>query len=444
METSGTRCLLLTMEPVDERGHMCASSFSRGLRKRGGSSWTLVAVLGLLLPACDSLLEVSLPGATEADALKGPESASLLVLSAQGDFECAYSNYVYGTGHLSGELVGGSLALQTPYTTRDLRPIHQGFAELGCNDTNPVGIYTPLQVARFMADDAFKRLSDFSDAEVPNRIRLLGHSALWAGFAYTMFAESFCSCTFDLGPELEPQQVFQTAKERFTTAIEFATQAGDTETLNTAYVGRARVRLHLGETAEAAADARKVPAGFRKNVTRSISHARRRNAIYSLNYLSSTLAIDPTYWNVTWQGVADPRVRLIDTGRLHGRTPLMRQTKYTSESAPIRLASYVEARLIIAEVEGGQTAVAIINELHQAAGIPAFASDDPAEIRRQIIEERRREFFLEGRRMGDLRRFGGFAQAARANQVDPYSGTLFGGTECFPLPDVERRNNPNL
>jgi hypothetical protein len=46
--------------------------------------------------------------------------------------------------------------------------------------------------------------------------------------------------------------------------------------------------------------------------------------------------------------------------------------------------------------------------------------------------------------MGDLRRFGGFAEAARANQVDPYSGILFGGTDCFPIPDVERRNNSNL
>jgi hypothetical protein len=404
----------------------------------------LIPALGLFVLGCDSLLEVSLPGETEADALDGPGSSALLVLSAQGDFECAYSNYVYGTGHLSGELVGGSLALQTPYNTRDLRPIHQGFAELGCNDTNPVGIYTPLQVARFMADDSFERISDFTDADVPNRTRLLGQAALWSAFSYTMFAESFCSATFDLGPELTPDQVFVIARDRFTAAINFATQASDAETLNTAYVGRARVRLHLGETAEAIADASLVPVGFRKNVTRSISHSRRRNPIYSLNYLSNTLAVDLTYWDLTFGGVPDPRVRLVDSGQFQGRTPLMRQTKYTSEAAPIRLASYVEARLIIAEVQGGQTAVDIINELHQAAGIPAFASTDPAEIRQQIIEERRREFFLEGRRMGDLRRFGGFAEAARANQIDPYSGILFGGTDCFPIPDVERRNNSNI
>jgi hypothetical protein len=402
-------------------------------------------VVSLTLAGCDSFLDVSLPGETPAEALDDPSYSGLLVLSAQGDFECAYSNYVYGTGHLSGELVGGSLALQTPYRTRDLRPIHQGFAELGCSDTNPVGLYTPLSTARFVAEDAFNRISEFTEAEVPDRTRLLGRASLYAGFSFTVFAESFCSATFDLGPELTPPEVFALADDRFTKAITHATQAGDQETLNSARVGRARVRLHLGRPTEAEADARLVPVGFVKMVTRSNTHARRRNSVYVLNHRSGTLAIDPKFWDVRWQGVVDPRVRLVNSGRTHGgNRPLMLQQKYTSEASPIRLASYVEARLMIAEVVGGQTAVGIINELHQAAGIPPFASTDPAAIRSQIVEERRREFFLEGRRMGDLRRFGGFAEAASAHQEDPWTGVIYGGTDCFPIPDVERRNNPNL
>jgi hypothetical protein len=95
-------------------------------------------------------------------------------------------------------------------------------------------------------------------------------------------------------------------------------------------------------------------------------------------------------------------------------------------------------------VEGGQTAVDIINQLHAAAGIPGFESDDPEEILQQVIEERRGDFFLEGRRMADLRRYGGFAEAASAGQRNRFSGVLYGGTDCFPIPDVERRANPNL
>ena len=65
-----------------------------------------------------------------------------------------------------------------------------------------------------------------------------------------------------------------------------------------------------------------------------------------------------------------------------------------------------------------------------------------AQVLAQIIEERRREFFLEGHRLGDIRRYG--------IELNPASGTLFpnGGTygsqSCFPLPDVERANNPNF
>jgi len=70
----------------------------------------------------------------------------------------------------------------------------------------------------------------------------------------------------------------------------------------------------------------------------------------------------------------------------------------------VRIASYTEARLIIAEIEGGASAVNIINALHTANGLPLFASVDPAAIQAQVQEERQRDFFLEGRQLGDPRR----------------------------------------
>lgn len=419
---------------------------SEGMGNRGLGRWGIATAIsvGVATAGCDSLLDVSLPGETSADALASPAYSGLLVTSAQGDFECAFSNFVYGTGHLAGELVGGNLALQTPYRTRDLKSFHQGFAELGCNSGNPVGIYTPLSTARFMADDALDRISAFTSADVPERDRLLGRAALYAGFSYTLFAETFCSATFNIGPELDPRQVLDLAEDRFSKALEYAGRANDAATVNAAYVGRARVRLPLGRAADAAADARMVPPGFRMDATRSNEDTRRRNAIYVKNTLDNTNSIDEKYWDVTWMDVPDPRVRLIDPDRPRLGDPLFYQTKYTSESSPIRLASYTEARLIIAEVEGGQTAVQIINELHEAAGIPGFTSDVPDEIRSHIIEERRREFFLEGRRFGDLRRFGGLAEAASHGERNPHSGAIYGHTECFPIPDVERRGNPNI
>lgn len=413
---------------------------------RKGRARAVGAILaGLALAACDSLLEVSLPGQTPAAALDDPAYASLLVLSAQGDFECAYANYAFQAGHLSGELIGAQSSLNvTPIQTRTIRSIDGPWGESGCGSN--FALYTPLSTARFMADDALRRITAFTDAEVPNRARLLGRASLYAGFSYGVFGESFCRATFDMGPEMAPREVLQLAAERFSAAIDFATQAGDDETLRAAYVGRARVRLQLGEGAAAAADARMVPAGFRFEVTRSNTHARRRNTIYVSNNQTRAHSVDPHFWDVTWQDTPDPRVRVTNTGQkgVDGLTDLWLQTKFTAEASPIRLASHTEAILIIAEVEGGETAVGIINELHQAAGIPPFSSDDPGEILQMVREERRREFFLEGRRMADLRRYGGNAFAEAAHGVHPFTGQIFGGTECFPLPDVELRNNPNV
>lgn len=61
--------------------------------------------------------------------------------------------------------------------------------------------------------------------------------------------------------------------------------------------------------------------------------------------------------------------------------------KYASPTSPIRIASWVEAQCIIAEVEGRQTAADIIHAIRDVQGIDeTFASSDPTEIRNKGIE----------------------------------------------------------
>ncbi|MBC8088785.1 MAG: RagB/SusD family nutrient uptake outer membrane protein, partial [Phycisphaerae bacterium] len=59
-----------------------------------------------------------------------------------------------------------------------------------------------------------------------------------------------------------------------------------------------------------------------------------------------------------------------------------------------------------------------------------------------IIEDRRRELFLEGHRLGDIRRYS-IPLAPAAGAAYP-GGGAYGTQSCFPLPDVERINNPNI
>ena len=68
--------------------------------------------------------------------------------------------------------------------------------------------------------------------------------------------------------------------------------------------------------------------------------------------------------------------------------------------------------------------------------------NDATEILDHVIEERRREFFLEAHRFWDHRRM---LIPFDPPVGDPYpKGGFYGDTRCFPLPDLERDNNPNI
>jgi len=86
--------------------------------------------------------------------------------------------------------------------------------------------------------------------------------------------------------------------------------------------------------------------------------------------------------------------------------------------------------------------VNIINKLHDEVGLPSFSSNSAAEIREQLIYERSAELFLEGQHMQDLERFNLTLVPAPGSPF-PHGG-VFGDQICFPLPEVEYLNNPNI
>jgi len=114
--------------------------------------------------------------------------------------------------------------------------------------------------------------------------------------------------------------------------------------------------------------------------------------------------------------------------------------------APVQVATWEEAQLIMAEValENGQLsqAVSIINGLHTQVGLPAFSSNNAADIRTQLIYERAAELFLEGQHMQDLERFNLTLTPAPGSAF--YHGGVYSDQICFPLPEVEYLNNPNI
>lgn len=391
---------------------------------------------------CDGLLEVNLPGVVDATALQDPALAASMVDAAIGEFECALPPYIYSTGVLAHEYrVSGIIGVwQNWGARREILRNDQGNCITSRTDTG-MGIWIPLQRSRMLAEDAYTRISGFTDSQVPNRAVHLGAAAVYAGYSLTLLGEGMCAVTVDGGPLLTRQAAFGMAEERFTAALQHGQQANQSWIQQMALVGRARVRLNLGNTAGARADAEGVAVGFVRNAGYSTSTPRRENTIYNSTHNVFHLSVHPDYVGLTVGGQPDIRVPVLNQNRLgvDNLTPQISQMKYPARDTPIPIASWREAQLIIAEVAGGQTAVEAINRLRDARSLPHFSSQDAEEIRAQVVEERRRELFSEGHRLNDM---------IRLNLPFPsgvnHKGATYGGVTCIPIPDQEQQANPNL
>lgn len=410
----------------------------RGLRAAGA------VLLAGSLSACnilDDALDVEAPSQVPASALDDPALSNLLVGGVIADFECALGAFIVTGGLLGDELYDATFtANRWPVPSRQVQPSDSRYSTFTCAT---LGVYTPISTARWSADNALQKLEAWTDAEVTQRQQKIATVAAYSGYAHILLGELFCEAAIDLSAELTPEQIFQRAEERFTRAIEAAQAAGDQEILNMARVGRARVRLSLGNNQGAASDAAAVPQGFSRVATASSISARRRNRVNEESRLNLVSVKEP-FRNLTVGGEPDTRVDVVDAGRFgtDAETPIWLQRKYRDDADPIPIATWREAQLILAEASGGQAAVDAINRLRDFHDLPAYGGGSDAEIAAQVREERRRELFLEGHRIWDIRRFDLPLFPAPGT---PFSkGGQYGDPNCLPLPDVERASNPNV
>ena len=413
------------MKNLMERLNRTNRRFDMNIARVAGSSGRAIGVAGQWLTAImltapivgcsllDKGLEATAPDKIETSTLELPANAGLLVNSAIGNFECALGMYIVDAGMMSGELMDATpTAANWAFDRRDTDPTAD--TRYATNDCQSYGIYTPIQVARGTADRSLQLLQGWTDAEVPGRQDLIAKAAAYDGYSILLLGEGFCEAAIDLGPLMTSAQMFAAAEAKFTTAITAAQAAGDSKILNMAYVGRARARLDQGNKNGAAADAALVPPGFVINATAENSPTRRQNRVFTFNQ-AGLVSVAPVYRDGATSGVT---VVYAGKNGTDNRTPLYIQTKYASSSSPIPIASYAEAQLIIAEAQGSQT----------------------------IAADRARVLFLAGQHLFDVRRLNlPLIPAAGIPYSTVYlKGGNYGSERCFPLPDVERLNNPNI
>lgn len=409
-------------------------------RKRARPLVALI-VLGIAT-GCEGLLEVAdNPDTASGDAAEGPGAYNARLIGSQSDFAVAFGDAVDWGGLFTDELIwGGPTQDRNDADRRDVP-----------SDNIFVGneLWTPLQIAAKSAKDLAE---DIAAGNFPDQVPEASESepfariSLLAGYTRTLLADLFCTTAFDAtGPELMADETYARAEAFFTAAIE-ASQASSA-TREAALVGRARVRLQMGDLDGALGDATSVSEEFEFLVEYSGASNREENQLFNSTWGSRLFSVASDFRDLTIDDTdtPDPRVGVFDTGGLsfNGGVRQFNPLKYNTRSAPIRLASWFEAQYIVAEVVGGAQARDIINDVRSRLGIDH--SFDPSgtatetEILEKLLDERARTTFLEGQRMPDLRRF------RERHGIDRYpTGADSGDQVCMPLPDIERANNPEI
>lgn len=407
-----------------------------------------------VLTGCGNPLEVESSSRIPAENVEVPANARLLVDGSIADFECAFAAYVVQGATVGEEFIyAQQTADRVPADRRNTLTTDSRYATNSCVG---LGIYTPLQTARQSSETALNYLKSWTDAQVANRTKLIAYTAAYSAYSYLLLGEGFCTLAFSsinpdrtiaYGGEVSRDSAFRIAVARFTESITAAQavptpSAAATDSLRLAYLGRARAKLNLGDYPGAMADAQQIPAGYVRNATYSVSVDRRNNLVFNDNSAVNTpSSVGAPYRTMT----GDPRVPVSTTG-LSSTTGIQHyyQTKYTTQSTPIPFAKYAEAQLIIAEAEIRASnlpgALPILTAARTRGNQGAFVGVTTADYLAELIDQRRRDLFLEGQHLGDVIRFNIALQPAAGSNY--HFGGTYGNQRCFPLPAAERLNNP--
>jgi hypothetical protein len=422
--------------------------FSRSVR-------VLSAAVALnMLSACENLLEVSDPGSIQGSQLEDPTLENLLVNGVMGEFQFAYGYYALWSGVLADEIF-------TDHTNVSVRE----FSLHNFNDLNDIttGAYENIHRARQSADDASARLKTMLGAGASSSLSMARVMA-YGGYSYVLLAEGFCGSPVNLSEELPPEELFKRAIARFDTAITVsnAVKAGTTvaatitaanDLINMSNVGAARAALKMGDPVKARTYAALVPANYEKLAYYSSNSVRENN---QLNRPARTadpfVGVAPAFFSL-----ADPRVPRLATSRpgLNSNPifPPQRPFMFTGWTATtvqpiditttIKFATALEAQYVIAEADGATASTLAFVNARRAVGNQAPVDLSGAALVTELREQRARDFFLTGQRLGDLRRYLKAGTDLFPKGKYPVFTDFYGEAKCFIVPLSEKAANPN-
>lgn len=436
---------------------------------RVGALAALFATAGALT-GCDDFLKATNPGAVEEWQLEQESYLTVLSNGVLGAFQPAVNYMAHYSGVFTDELTSSHVFRQN--RELDIREVDE-------NNGTAAGIYTRLQRSRFMADTVTSRLKVMLKEEAARDLRVARSLAV-AGYSYTLLGEAMCAAPVNLSAPKSPDELQTIALARFDEAIQVAQAArahnaaispqttatkrlvaGADSVLNLARVGAARAALDRGDKALAVQYAKDVPASFAYHVyyVESDVDGTLANGFYNVastpagaGARSINLAFTP------FENMDDPRIpREMQTiSNWRGSYPVPKTTRPYSNWSPDRvvdwtrtvsmeLASGLEARYVLAEA-GAMSQAELLAFINERRAVGKQAPIAGGNLQAELREQRARDFFLSGRRLGDLRRYKdkyGVDLWQRGEYPFTTTGETYGEQFCLPIPQSELDGNPN-
>jgi hypothetical protein len=413
---------------------------------RPSASRHAVLYLGItaFLLACS--VDVTNPSLIVTSTIDPLQNATMLTLSAQQSWWSALNRVIWAEGVFSGEAWTTGINVASPDFGR------RTMAPLAGNNQAPQW-WNPLQAGLAANEGVIALLSGVAGADTSTN---LARAYMNSGFEIQHMGESSCQGVITGGPPLTPTETLDTAIVRLKAAIAIGTLnggiAGDS-IAKASNVALAQIYLQLGQYAQAISTAALVPASFTMNAVYLVNLAnlsRVSNLVFDASAGSGgtggNWVTPPMY-----QALNDPRVPWKDLNKIaYDTVEAVQQLKYANDGSPIRLESGLEASYISAEanlqMNNTAPALALIATRRVVGGQGAFTGSGNAAILAELMDQKARDFWMEGKKMADYQR-----NPAATPYVSPagapfyYSSVSFFGTEtCFPMTLNESQANPNF
>lgn len=427
---------------------------------------SLLIVSAFAAAACSDFLVADNPGAVEEIDVNNPSYVALLANGPLAAFQDAIDDVTYWNAQFTDEIYNRAVFVEEGQIDR--RELYSEMSYI------PAFMYNPLQRARYVGEDAARRLRTIL-GDTASRHLTVARALAYAGHSYIALGEMNCTTPIDLGVPKSSAEIFADAIARFEESIRVADsnkahlQAQPTPNVNAiaaadsvryfALVGAARAALNRNDKTAAIGFASQVPAAFVFRAYYSDNTTGQRHRIYDRLQLGSNGTMSNTPFMAK---TGDPRLpRVVSATAIDGK-PLAPSSYSTytgtlpggqfEATMAFRIASGLEARYIVAEAQGPTAATVTFINQRRAAGLqPAVSlvpgADDLA-IMAELRDQRSRDFYLDNHRLGDLRRYKEFYNVDLFPQ-GPYPGSTSGqiynaAVTCWPLPLSEINGNPNI